>query len=161
MRNILIIAFLSATLVGCSSIFGVSDKNMKVGEMNKAEWFACTYTEPLVGAEYDAPQIDMMKTFHDSKQISYEIFAGSWCGDSKEELPIIFSIFDKTGIDTTKYKIYGVDRDKEEPSGIAEQKNIEKVPTLIILSQGREIGRIVEFPNDSWINNMFEILIKN
>jgi hypothetical protein len=35
---------------------------------------------------------------------------------------------------------------------------INKVPTMIIIKNGKEIGRIEEFPEDTWENDLIKIL---
>lgn len=91
---------------------------------------------------------------------SFLLFAGSWCGDSETEVPKIYKIFEIAGINPNIITLFGVDRNKREPSGIAEVYKIEKVPTLIILHNSKETGRIVEFPKKSWESDLVEILEK-
>lgn len=71
------------------------------------------------------------------------IFAGSWCHDSEVEVPKMIKVIETLELD---YKIFAVDRDKLEPSGESIIYNIEKVPTLILIKNDEEIGRIVEYP---------------
>lgn len=90
------------------------------------------------------------------KKISFLIFAGSWCGDTKSELPKIIKIFQSCEI--PKYEIIGVDRAKYEPSMRFVEYNIERVPTLVILSDRKEIGRIIEYPKKDWFEDILEII---
>lgn len=52
----------------------------------------------------------------------------------------------------------GVDREKREPSATAEKWNINKVPTVVVLSQGKELGKIVEYPEANWEDDILKIL---
>jgi hypothetical protein len=54
--------------------------------------------------------------------------------------------------------LYGVDRHKKDPSGEAKRWHISRIPTVIILSRDREIGRIVENPKVSWEDDILNIL---
>ncbi len=90
--------------------------------------------------------------------ISFLIFAGSWCSDSRSELPKIIDLFQKANLVNDRYELLGVDRMKFEPSGRYMEFNIEKVPTLIVLKEGKEIGRIVEYPKNQWIDDILEII---
>lgn len=96
-----------------------------------------------------------------TKKYNFILFAGNWCGDSKTEVPKIFKLFDLTGISSSDYELWGVDRDKREPSGFADSLDIDKVPTLIVIANGRELGRIVEFPKTTWEEDLLQILIKD
>lgn len=90
------------------------------------------------------------------KKISFLIFAGSWCGDTKTELPKIIKIFQSCEI--ARYEIIGVDRAKFEPSLRFVEYHIERVPTLIILANNQEIGRIIEFPKNDWFEDIQQII---
>ena len=91
---------------------------------------------------------------------SFLIFAGSWCKDSRSELPKIMELFKEANLNESKYELLGVDRMKFEPSGKYLEYKIERVPTLIILKDGNEIGRIIEYPQKEWVDDIIEI-IKN
>ncbi|HRT68421.1 MAG TPA: thioredoxin family protein [Bacteroidota bacterium] len=93
--------------------------------------------------------------------ISFIIFAGSWCPDSRSELPKIIELFKEANISDNKYELLGVDRMKFEPSGKYLQYKIERVPTLIVLKDGKEIGRIIEYPQKEWIEDILEIIKQN
>lgn len=89
------------------------------------------------------------------------IYAGSWCEDSESQLPIIFKVFEKGGMKSSKYQLLGVDRDK---NGYGLEKlaiSAQKVPTLVILYDGKEIGRIEELPQKSWEQDILSIIYKN
>jgi len=112
------------------------------------------YTPPAVLAE-------QIKGISKEKNVKYLLFAGSWCSDSKEQLPKLLNLlFDAAQIPQSSMNIYGVDRKKDEPSGMAKANKIEKVPTLIVFSNGKEIGRILETPQKSWEEDILKILIK-
>lgn len=107
---------------------------------------------------------DKLKEFtnlSDKKDIHFIVFAGDWCGDSKDEVPKVFKIFNFGNIFFDKISLYGVDRDKKDTTGTAQKYNIEKVPTLLILQGNNEIGRIVEHPQKDWLEDILTILMKN
>ncbi len=89
------------------------------------------------------------------------IYAGSWCEDSESQLPIISKIFEKGGLKSSRYQLLGVDRDKR---GFELEKLkfvVNTVPTVIVLLDGKEIGRIEEFPKKSWEQDILSIIYKN
>ncbi|MGA2298573.1 MAG: hypothetical protein ABSG15_13590, partial [FCB group bacterium] len=59
---------------------------------------------------------------------------------------------------TDKIDLYGVDRQKQEPTGTATLYKLEKVPTMIIFAGESEIGRIVETPKKSWDEDIVDII---
>ena len=81
------------------------------------------------------------------------IFLGTWCGDSKREVPRFMKITDQLGIEGSQMELIAVDRRagvyKTSPGGEHLKWNIQRVPTFIFLKDGHEIGRIVERPKIS------------
>ena len=73
------------------------------------------------------------------------VFLGTWCGDSRREVPRLWKALDAAGAEVPFALSYiGVDRDKKEPGGRVEPAGVRYVPTLIVRRDGREVGRIVE-----------------
>lgn len=90
------------------------------------------------------------------------IYAGSWCDDSESQLPIIFKMFDKGEMNSSKYQLIGVDRNKNSYNILSEyQFRPTKVPCLIILHNNKEIGRVEELPEKSWEQDILSILYRN
>jgi len=52
----------------------------------------------------------------------------------------------------------GVDRQKKDPEGLAAQYDFQRIPTFIVLQDGKEIGRIVERPEVSLEQDLAKIL---
>jgi thiol-disulfide isomerase/thioredoxin len=86
------------------------------------------------------------------------VFLGTWCGDSKREVPRFLKIADHAGISFQRIRLYGVDRSKKSTDGLTDRYNIVSVPTFIFLKDGVEIGRIVEHPEVSIEADMIAIL---
>jgi thiol-disulfide isomerase/thioredoxin len=76
------------------------------------------------------------------------VFLGTWCGDSRREVPRFWKALDiagSRGADAPFAIHYiGVDRQKKEPSAPVTNNNILYVPTFIVSREGREVGRVVE-----------------
>ena len=51
-----------------------------------------------------------------------------------------------------------VNRSKSTPDNLQEGFNIERVPTFIFYKEGKEIGRFVEFPQESVEADMLKIV---
>ena len=100
------------------------------------------------------------ESLNDWQEYSLHRFGGTWCGDTKRELPKFFKIMALAKIPAENIELYGVDRSKESGDGIREKYNIVSVPTFILISGGKEIGRIVEYPKNSLELDMVDLLRK-
>ena len=112
--------------------------------------------------EFDGYEVDteLTNAISDPGQYTYEVFLGTWCGDSRRELPRMEKIFSEMGIDMSNVLIVTLDRDKISPNGEQEGKDIRYVPTLIVSKDNQEIGRIVESPSSETAtleSDLFEI----
>ena len=98
-------------------------------------------------------------SIEDNGMYNVDIFLGTWCGDSKREVPRFLRILDETTLVLSKnVKIYAVDRKKKLNNGLAEQNNIQRVATFIISKESKEIGRIVESPENNLESDLVKIL---
>jgi thiol-disulfide isomerase/thioredoxin len=70
---------------------------------------------------------------------------GTWCEDSHYIIPKFYSLLDAAGFSTNQVTLIGVDRQKKTFSHLAEALNITNVPTIIVMKNGKELGRVVEF----------------
>ncbi len=86
----------------------------------------------------------------DLKDYTIKAFFGSWCGDSKRELPRLYKILEEANYPMNQLEVIAVDRTKEmykkAPNGEEKGLNIHKVPTFIFYKDGKEVNRIVESP---------------
>lgn len=86
------------------------------------------------------------------------IVLGTWCSDSRREVPRFFKILDELKMDMSNIEVYFVDGDKTCPGLDGENYKIELVPTFIFFRNGEELGRIVETPNESLESDMYHIV---
>ncbi|CVK15470.1 Thioredoxin [Apibacter mensalis] len=99
------------------------------------------------------------------KHYRIEIYLGTWCSDTHEQLPRFLKILDEANYPQRKLKLYAVNRKKESFYGEQNQKNIIKIPTFILYKANNnpkrrdmEIGRIIESPNESLELDLYKIL---
>ena len=78
------------------------------------------------------------------------VFMGTWCGDSKREVPRFIKTLENVNFPMENLKIVAVDRRKgmykKSPTGEEWGLSIKRVPTFIFYKDGKETNRIIESP---------------
>lgn len=92
------------------------------------------------------------------KDVRIKVFMGTWCEDSQREVPALYKILDHINYDYKNLELFAVSRDKDTPEGYEKGFNIEYVPTIIFIKNGNELGRIVEYTQESLEKDMYAIL---
>jgi thiol-disulfide isomerase/thioredoxin len=105
----------------------------------------------------EEPVVGMLQQL--SADVDVIVFYGSWCGDSRREVPRFLRIVEKGGFVKERVRYYGLDRTKKSSDGLTDQYEIERVPTFILLRSGKELGRVVELPRTTLEGDMVEILV--
>jgi len=89
-----------------------------------------------------------------------KIVFGTWCGDSKVQVPRFYKILDLLEFNKSQLETIGVDRNKNALVVNIASLNIELVPTFIVYKHGEEIGRIVESPEKTLEDDLLKIISK-
>jgi hypothetical protein len=90
-----------------------------------------------------------------------KIVFGTWCGDSKVNVPNFFKVLDALHFKEKNIDIIAVDGVKKAENGLIDGLDIKMVPTFIIYDKkGLELGRIVEHPKTSMEADLLAILKK-
>jgi thiol-disulfide isomerase/thioredoxin len=118
-----------------------------------SEWFMKGFDDYMpssqaMNALLDIPQDDL----------SIKIVMGTWCPDSRREVPRFMKILDVWHFPETRVTFVGVNEDKISPVGDFDKLHIERVPTFIIYKNNSEAGRIIEVPKTSLEQDMVNIL---
>ncbi len=92
------------------------------------------------------------------KDVSIKAFMGTWCGDSKRETPTLYKILDAAEFDYENLELITVTRAKNTPDGLEKGLDIVRVPTFIFYKDGKEIGRYVEFAQETLEKDIFAIV---
>ncbi len=85
---------------------------------------------------------------------------GTWCSDSKREVPRFYKIIKLINYDENKIELICVDRKKEVTNYDVSNYDIKYVPTFIFLKDEKEIGRIIESPKQKLEEDLLEIFLK-
>lgn len=107
---------------------------------------------PELGKEYqgrppgytpDSKALQLLREKGDSLQ--FVIFMGTWCEDSRFVVPRLFHLFDAAGYPKEKLTLIACDRNKKTLGNLQDAFNVKNVPTVIVMKNGKEIARVVEY----------------
>jgi thiol-disulfide isomerase/thioredoxin len=154
---------LSSVLAGCSSSTKVAVKpneHMEVGwtprtvfqSPSYAAWFDTGYSKYQPQKEC----VDRLLRMQDS--VAIQIVYGTWCSDSKREIPRFMKIVDQIAFPQDRISLIAVDRTMQVPAGISKEYGITNVPTFMVKYRGIEIGRIVESPRKTLEEDLVGLL---
>lgn len=129
---------------GREQLIGEVDKQALLGE-NYSSWFQTSYEK------YTPNEEAMAIIKKNINKYDIDAFFGSWCGDSKRELPKFYKILDQSEYNLNRLRTVALGRYgslyKKSPNHEEKGLNITNVPTFIFYNKdGEEIGRFVERP---------------
>lgn len=87
--------------------------------------------------------VQTLKAQKDSVQ--FLVFAGTWCHDTQFILPKFYALADAAGINPAHITTVGVDVAKNSQYNLTQVFQVYNVPTIIVLHNGKEKGRVVEY----------------
>ena len=96
----------------------------------------------------------------ETEDITVKVLFGTWCHDSKREVPKMLKILEAYGLEDKSISLVAVNPEKNEPINTINEFNLEFTPTFIFFRNGEEIGRIVEKPNQSLVED-FKLIISS
>lgn len=143
-----------------------SGKPMLLGANNRAsllqapfsEWFEKNYNSYAVN---DTLCTEIRPMMANKKMV---IYLGTWCGDSKREVPRMLKMLDAADVTKSQVKLVMLDNKdstyKQSPGHEEKGLNIHRVPTFILYENDTEIGRIVESPVVTLEKDLASILKK-
>ncbi len=96
-------------------------------------------------------------------KIQIRVFFGSWCGDSKREVPRFMKLMQTISFPEKRLELIGVGGSdslyKQSPGHEEAGLGIFRVPVFIIYRDGKEINRINELPVVSLERDLLEIIL--
>ena len=138
---------------GKPMLIGICDRTA-FADSNFSWWFNSEYDN------YTPDSAEVLKLSKVINDIKITIVMGTWCSDSRREVPRFFKILDKAGYNTQNLTLICVDRNKTVPNGLVEKLDIKLVPTFICTKDDKEIGRIVETPKETLGKDLALIVVK-
>jgi thiol-disulfide isomerase/thioredoxin len=137
-------------------LYGVATQDSLLQDPFK-KWYMPNYTDYKPNAQTVA---ELKK--QNMKEVSIKIFMGTWCGDSKREVPRFYKLIDTLGINPKSIQLVtmgtGDSLNKKSPTEEEKGLGIFRVPVFIIYKNGKEINRINEYPVLSLEKDMLSIV---
>ncbi len=139
-------------------LLGKIDKD-GLSSQNYQSWF-------LTGQnEYKPNQKVIDKISKKLKSYTILAFMGTWCGDSRREVPKFYKVLETANFPLDQLTMVAVsskpDLYKQSPNHEEKGLNIHRVPTFIFFKNGKEENRIVEHPVTTLEEDILSILNNN
>lgn len=156
---LLLITYLNSAQVPYNVFDEKSQMQILIGEANrsfiKEGVFGESYAVEYANYKVDSSVVRQINSFLSTTKNSWslKIFLGTWCGDSKEQVPRFFKIADQLVPEFAEISLVCVDRAKKAGDMDLSGLKIEKVPTFVFYRDGLEVGRIVETPTSGKIES--------
>ncbi|NMH87017.1 hypothetical protein [Flavivirga algicola] len=168
-QTITLLAFLFNLSFGFSQTLNTlsvdkKGKYLLLGEINRQglkknsfnNWFSKNYDDYLVNNKI----VNRLK--RPLKDYEIKVFLGTWCRDSKREIPNFYKVLDAANFPEKQLKVIAVNKTveayKQSPNGEEKDLNIHRVPTFIFYKNGKEVNRIVEFPKETLERDILKII---
>lgn len=122
--------------------------------------FQTWYDTMYASYQTDAATIQQLQPRLSNRTV--EVFLGTWCGDSRREVPRLIKVLQEAHFDTSHLTLIftGNEPDlyKQSPQHEERGRFIHRVPTIIVYNNGKEEGRIVETPVTSLEKDLLAIV---
>jgi len=119
-------------------------------------WYTKNYESYTVDSNTALQIKPLIKNKH------FLLFMGTWCGDSRREVPRIYKILDFCRVKASRIQLITLSNSdtayKQSPGHEERGLNIRRVPTLLIFENKRELGRVVESPVTSLEKDILAIV---
>lgn len=118
-------------------------------------WFSTNYNS------YQPNEVVISVLKNILSDYTIKLFLGTWCGDSKREVPGFLKILDVASFPENQLEMIALSSKqgmyKKSPENYEVGLNIHRVPTFIIYKDGKEVGRIIEFPVETLEKDLLNI----
>ncbi|HUW05106.1 MAG TPA: thioredoxin family protein [Williamwhitmania sp.] len=123
--------------------------------------FSTWYTPAFEGYTINPEILEQLPARLHLPGLTITVVFGTWCDDSQREVPHFLKILQATKFSTDHLTLIAVNKQKQAP-GIDQllQLNVQRVPTIIVFMENKEIGRIVESPTTTLEEDLNNILEK-
>jgi thiol-disulfide isomerase/thioredoxin len=138
----------------------IDENMMLIGVINEEglqneefiDWYQENYNDHIL----DTVMIKLIKPKLNELRII--VFMGTWCSDSQREVAALYKILKKAEFDMKQLEVIALSQEKDTPNHLEKGFNIEYVPTIIFYKNDKEMGRYVEFAQDTLEKDILAIL---
>ena len=120
----MLVGVINSTLLATDTAFGWFNENSKYGQ-----------PDPIAVSIFQL----------EKRKFTMVIFGGTWCEDTQNLLPKFYQLVNASGYPESQISLIAVDRKKQTINDLNKRFNIINVPTFIVLKEGKEVGRVVEY----------------
>ena len=107
-----------------------------------SSWYSCNQVA-----------LDKLKQVKDVKIL---VVHADWCPDCEYTLPNLKSVMQH--LPNIELSEVEVNFRKKDPHGIAEKYQVKRIPTFVVLQNGKEVGKIVEYPQTTIEDDIVKFL---
>ncbi|ABE53743.1 conserved hypothetical protein [Shewanella denitrificans OS217] len=132
-------------------------QDMLTGELTPEMLLSlATFADSHQAYQLDEDKIaDLSELTQDTEIVT---LVGTWCPDCYREVPRLIKILASLNSPHISTRYIGLDRDKRDKQGLGAKFEFSRIPTIIIMQNNQEVGRIVERPNTSLEQALLDIL---
>ena len=163
LKYIALLLFMTFVSLSVEAQQEIQTKPLMLGTVTKADFQKEPYIE-WFEPEYQNYRLDT-KTLYKIKdkvlKSEIKVYFGSWCSDSRREVPRFIKILDFLGFNYDNVEFVALDRQKKAPRYKKNIYNIKYVPTFIFFDGNNEIGRIIESPEETLEKDMEKIFLSD
>jgi thiol-disulfide isomerase/thioredoxin len=117
------------------------------------------FKENMKWGQADETAVEAFRT--KATRFKLVVFGGTWCPDTQNLWPVFYRLIDKSGYPEKNITLIAVDRKKETIHHLNQTYHITNVPTFIVLKNGREVGRVVEYGKYNAIDKELGEIVKS
>ena len=109
---------------------------------------------------YPHPDTEVVAAFkNNTNKLYFLIFGGTWCMDTHFVLPKFYKIQEASGFPEDHITVFAVDRRMNTTGNMARAMNITHTPTIVVMRDGKELGRLVEYGKTGhWDKELADII---
>lgn len=156
MKKLISIIIVAISLLISTS--AIAQEEMLLGQISRSDLqqspYATWYNESDQNYQVDRAALAGLDELLSGVEI--KIVMGTWCHDSKREVPRFYKILEN--IEAVDTQMIALDRNKQAPANEIDGMGITNTPTFIFYKDGVELNRIVETPVESLEKDLVKIL---
>ena len=133
----------------CSQQLPAAEKTQDaIGLLNSQQLLSnyAAFAEQYAGYTPQQSELEQMNALSGTSLL---VLFGSWCHDSEREVPRLLKLVEQSGVALASLQLQAVDRNKQHPDNLHNQYDLRYTPTIIVLRDGKELGRVIEKPQQS------------